>query len=117
MSIVYVNSSRQDDTELGRLMHDFHCASAEDMYSEILAERVRELKETQKGVDSMCKEMDQIYKEGEKRGEERGEMKKAKETALTLAERGMSVSDIAGIVKVSIKLVQEWLKGSTDMAR
>ena len=23
--IIYVNSKRQDDTELGRLMHDFHC--------------------------------------------------------------------------------------------
>ena len=111
--IVYVNSSRQEDTELGRLMHDFHCASAEDMYSEILAERVRELKETQKGVDNMCKEMDQIYKEGE----ERGEMKKAKEMALSLAAMGVSVEKIAQAAKVNVKLVQEWLTGSMDMAR
>ena len=111
--IVYVNSSRQEDTELGRLMHDFHCASAEDMYSEILAERVRELKETQKGVDNMCKEMDQIYKEGE----ERGEMKKAKEMALSLAAMGVSGEKIAQAAKVNVKLVQEWLTGSMDMAR
>ena len=39
-------------------------------------------------------------------------MKKAKETALTLVEKGMSVGDIADIVKVSVKLVQEWLFGS-----
>lgn len=45
--IIYVNSGCQDDTELGRLMHDFHCKDAEDMHSEILAKRVYELKETQ----------------------------------------------------------------------
>ena len=115
--MIYVNSSRQDNTELGRLMHDLHCKNAEDMHSEVLAKRVYELKETQEGVDFMCREMDEIYNEGAKRGEEHGriqgiaegELKKARETALTLAERGMTVSDIADIVKVSVKLVQEWL--------
>lgn len=38
------------------------------MYSEILAGRVRELKETPEGVDSMCREMDEIYNEGIERG-------------------------------------------------
>ncbi len=46
-----------------------------------------------------------------------GEMKKAKETALTLADRGMSVSDIADIVKVNVKLVQEWLSGDRSLAK
>ena len=36
----------QEDTELGRLMHDLHCKNAEDMHSKILADRVYELKET-----------------------------------------------------------------------
>lgn len=66
--IIYVNSSKQDDTELGRLMHDFHCKSAGDIYSKVLARRVYELKETQKGVQHMCREMDKIYSEGERRG-------------------------------------------------
>ena len=46
--IIYVNSSKQDDTELGHLMHDLYCKNADDMYSKVLADRVRELKETQK---------------------------------------------------------------------
>lgn len=54
----------QQDTELGRLMHDFHCKDAEQMNSEILARRVCELKETQEGVEFMCREMDAIYHEG-----------------------------------------------------
>ena len=48
--IIYVNSRKQDDTELGRLMHDLHCKKADEMHSPILAKRVYELKETQKGA-------------------------------------------------------------------
>ena len=70
--IIYVNSGRQDDTELGRLMQDFHCKDADSIHSEILAKRVYELKETQEGVDFMCREMDEIYKEGAKRGKTEG---------------------------------------------
>ena len=70
--IIYVNSKRQDDTELGRLMHDLHCKNAGDIYSSILADRVYELKETQKGVEFMCHEMEQIYSEGIENGIERG---------------------------------------------
>lgn len=121
--ILYVNSNRQDDTELGRLMHDFHCESAEEIYSEVLAKRVYELKETREGIETMCREMEQIYSEGEerglerglergmRRGVERGRMEQARETALCLSDRGMTVLDIAEILKVSTGRVQEWLSG------
>ena len=76
----------------------------------------------------MCKEMEQIYSEGKLQGEAQGrsqgiaeglaagEMKARKETALALAERGMTVTDIADIVKVSVRLVQEWLSGNIGLA-
>ena len=52
------------------------------MHSPILAKRVYELKETQKGVELMCHEMEKIYSEGmesgEKRGIEMGELKAKK---------------------------------------
>lgn len=91
----------------------------------LLAERVRELKETLEGVEDMCREMDEIYQEGievgekrgekrgERRGEERGkkqgEMKAKKETAVTLSEMGMTVEKIALAVKESTDLVQKWI--------
>ena len=116
--ITYVNGGRrEEDTELGRLMEDFHCRDPKDIHSEILAERVRELKETREGVEYMCKEMDKIYSEGEQRGEERGEMKKAKEMALSLAEMGIPVEKIAQAAKVSAKVVEEWLSGRVDLAK
>lgn len=110
--IIYVNSKKQDDTELGRLMHDLHCKNAADMYSGILADRVRELKETQKGVDIMCNELEEIYSEGIESGERRGELRKAKDAALSMAADGMEVDKIAYYLKVNIKTIQEWLEES-----
>ena len=107
--IIYVNSRKQNDTELGKLMHDLHCKKADEMHCPILAKRVDELKETQKGVELMCHEMEKIYSEGMESGEKRGELKKAKETALSMAEEGMDVKIIARLVKVSEKDVQKWI--------
>lgn len=108
--IIYVNSGLQDtETELGQLMHDLHCRRAEEMYSEVLAQRVSELKATEEGIDSMCKEMEWIYRESEQRGELRGEIKKAKKTAEALVEKGMPVKEIAEILNEKEETVKEWL--------
>ena len=107
--IIYVNSKKQDDTQLGRLMHDLHCKKADEMHSPILAKRVYELKETQKGVELMCHEMEKIYSEGMESGEKRGELKKAKETALSLAEMGLPVEKIAKAVNHNVNEVQKWI--------
>ncbi|HIT06591.1 MAG TPA: PD-(D/E)XK nuclease family transposase [Candidatus Scybalocola faecipullorum] len=127
--IIYINSKIQDDTKLGRLMHDLHCKNADEMYSEILAERMRELKETEKGVEHMCSEMDKLYNEGveagkkigekrgerrgerrgEKRGERRGRMKAKREMALSMAAMGMPAELIAQAAKESLSAVQQWI--------
>ena len=57
----------------------------------------------------MCHEMKKIYSEGMESGEKRGELKKAKETALSLAEMGLSVEKIAKAVNHNIKDVQKWI--------
>ena len=83
------------------------------MNSKVLAERVRELKETQEGVEFMCREMEQIYsegiEEGIEKGIEKGELKKAKDTALSMALDGMKIDKIAQYLKINPKLVQEWI--------
>ena len=49
--IVYVNTSMVDEeTPLGKLMHDFRCAQREKMYYDILAERTGAFKKTEEGV-------------------------------------------------------------------
>ena len=115
--ILYVNSKKQDDTELGRLMHDLHCEEADEMYSNILSTRVHQLKETAEGVNQMCQELEEIYNEGVERGEQSGflrgeqsgELKKARETTLALLEMGMSVKQIAKAVNLSVETIQNWI--------
>ena len=47
-------------------------APIQDMYSKILARRVKELKETQKGVDIMCDKLNELIAEERNEGEKRG---------------------------------------------
>ena len=110
--IIYVNSRKQDDTELGRLMHDLHCKRADKMHSPALAKGVHELKETQKGIELMCHEMEKIYSAGMESGEKRGELKTQKETVLFMAEEGIDVKQIVRLVKVTEKEVQKWIDES-----
>ena len=107
--ILYVNSKKQDDTELGRLMHDLHCEEADKMYSNVLSARVQQLKETEEGVNQMCQELEEIYNEGEQSGVQKGELKKARETTLALLEMGMSAEQIAKAVNLSIETIQNWI--------
>ncbi len=68
--ILYVNGAYRGDTPIGKLMHDFSCTDAADMYYGILADRVRFFKESKEGIKIMCRAMedmrDQTLKEGMK---------------------------------------------------
>ena len=46
-----------------------------------------------------------------------GELKKAKETALSLAEMGLPVDKIAKAVKISRDKVEKWLKESMSVVK
>ena len=124
--IIYVNSKICDDTKLGRLMHDFHCRRASDMHSTVLAQRVRELKETPEGGISMCEEMEKIYSEGRTEGRLEGRMEGRLEgrlegrmegqrkMALSLANMGMPSEKIAEAAGVSAEMVETWLSSSKN---
>ena len=85
---IYVDSSKDDGGELGRLMHE-------------------------KGVEHMCKEMEALRLEGV----EEGRMEEKKAVAYSLADRKMSAEEIAEIIKVNIETVKGWLAGSVSAAR
>ena len=66
--IVYVNGAYRDESPIGKLMHDFSCKNPADMYYTPLAEQVRYYKEDAKGVEAMCRIVEDIV-EQEKREE------------------------------------------------
>ena len=53
-------------------MHDFFCTNPNDMYSAVLAERARFFKESEEGVTTMCRVMEELYNEGVAEGREEG---------------------------------------------
>ena len=61
--IIYVNSSIQDETKLGKLMQDFWCKQGEEMNYKVLAERVSFFKEKKEGVNQMCEILDEVKRE------------------------------------------------------
>ena len=61
--IIYVNSQIKDESALGKLMHDFFCTDAKDMFYPVLANRVQYFKQDAKGVATMCRAMEEMRNE------------------------------------------------------
>ena len=99
--ILYVNGEYRGESDIGKLMHDFNCTSADDMNFALMAERTHYLKENPKGVSNMCKAMEEL------RNESRKEM--AIEMAQSLYEQGVSIEQIAKASKVDVDTVKGWL--------
>lgn len=74
--VAYIDVSQADDSPLGKLMHDFCCRNAEDMYYPELREKVRYYKETEKGVTIMSdlfeKYLQEEHAEGRAEGKAEG---------------------------------------------
>ena len=66
--ILYVNGAYRGDTPIGKLMHDFSCTDAADMYYGTLADRVRFFKESKEGIEIMCQAMEDMRNQTLKEG-------------------------------------------------
>ena len=118
-NIMYVNGEYRGDNPLGRLMHDFSTPNADDMFYDELARRVRYHKQDEKGVQNMCKIIeeygDERAAEAFKKGEEagialglaQGEEKKAIEVIRNLDANGVSIELIAKSVKMTEEQVKK----------
>ena len=100
---MYVNASHQDlNTELGRLMHDFHCVRPEDMMNPVFAEKAGKTK----GVKRVSAFQDMVDDmEANFRAEERQNI------ALSLLKLGQNaLEDIAKVCNMTLQQVQELAK-------
>ena len=116
--ILYVNGEYRDDSDIGRLMHDFNCTSADDMNFPLLAEKTRYLKENTRGVSEMCRAMEELYAEGKEEGRaegmEQGKLEQAKAMAQKLLRKGDSLEEIADLVGYSVATVEKWLTPAAE---
>jgi hypothetical protein len=96
-----------DANPVGKLMHDFRCTSADNMYYNILADRVRYFKENERGRESMCKLLEDMRNETE--------IKRSESIALNLLEIGkMSVEEIASATGLTVECVNNLAGGMTS---
>mgnify|MGYP002626543328 CR=1 FL=1 len=98
--ILYVNGEFRDESNLGKLMHDFSCTNPDDMKLEFLAEKTRYFKKDERGLKRMCKIMEDLV--AEERNEEREEI------AIGMLEVGkMTYAEIAAVSKLSENKIEE----------
>ena len=94
--IIYVNAQIQDETALGRLMHDFSCTEPSEMNYQILADRVRYFKQEKEGVLAMCRMLEEMRNETA--------LETTKKFALRLIIRGKdTLEEIAEITNLSLE--------------
>ena len=64
-----MNGEYRHSDPIGKLMHDFHCRTGDDMFYSPIAERVDYFKETEGGNEQMCRAVEDLTKKYEQRGE------------------------------------------------
>lgn len=100
--ILYVTGEYRDESDLGKLMHDFNGTKADDMNFKLMADQTRYLKENPKGVSEMCRIMEDMRNESLKEGIQ----EEKKMTVYRMLEAGKYfVDEIANISGLSLEEV------------
>ena len=98
--ILYVNGAYQGDSDIGRLMHDFRCCDAKNMYFKEMQEITHHFKETEEGVEYMCRAFEETRNEGK--------YQEKIETAMRMIRDGaLPLEKIAQYSGLPIEKVQE----------
>ena len=109
---MYVNGDYRGDNPLGKLMHDFSMTNADEMYYNELASRVRFHKQDEKGVQNMCKIVEEYGDEraaealkiGIEKGIEQGMQKQAVATAKKLLkDKKYTVEEISALLNIPVE--------------
>ncbi len=99
--IIFVNGVYENPNDsIGRLMHDFKCVHADDMYNSELIERFRHFKETEGGMSEICKLI-----------EDRLNEEKIDDIKALLMLGKLTREEIANLLNVSIELVENVANG------
>ena len=115
--IIYVTSQIKDETKLGRLMHDFSCTDAKDMYNKVLADRVRYFKEDERGVEIMCREMEIMRNQAHEEGIEKGRIMQLIKQVCVKMQKFSSAEEVANdLVEQDVPLIQKIMNVAPDFA-
>ena len=105
--IIFVNGEyKNNDTDIGKLMHDFRCKDSEDMYFPELADKVKYFKETEGGNETMCKMMEDMRNEVAVEAA----AKKAEEVVIKMLKRKLDINEIVECSGLSLEEVEKLKK-------
>ncbi len=101
--LVFINGEARGESAIARLMHDFRCAEAEDMYYTELRKSVERLKNTEEGMGRMGGSYEEIMNrgraegknEGRAEGRIEGRMEVNRETAIKMKADSLPIEAIA----------------------
>lgn len=100
--IIYINGAYKNDaSDIGKLMHDFRCTNAIDMYFDVLKKGMRHYKETEGGRAEMCKAVEDYVE------------KKQIESAKEMIADNLPIEKIARYSGLSLDKVRELAKTKT----
>lgn len=96
--IIYVNTDYQDEnSDLGKLIHDLKCQNPEDMYYPEFANRMAYLKSNKKEVNTMCRAVTELVDEA------------LTKVSVNLAREGIDVETISTATQLPIEVVEQLL--------
>ena len=110
--IIYVNGATRSKSDIGKLMHDFQCRNAAEMYFDILKRQVNKFKNSEEGRCYMCEAMERIAERNKAKGIAEGEARGKRETMLATAKRMLkdgilALKDVARYSGLSLAQVKK----------
>ena len=108
----------ESQSEIGKLMHDFLCSNAAEMYFDILKRQVSQFKNSEEGRHYMCEAMERIKAEGivegVARGKAEGEARGKRENMFATAKRLLAngklmlkeIAECTGLSLAQVKKLQ-----------
>ena len=104
--IIYVNGATHSKSDIGKLMHDFLCSNAAEMYFDILKRQVSHFKDSDEGRHVMCKAVEEFA--------ERREARCKRETMIATAKRLLAngklmlkeIAECTGLSLAQVKKLQ-----------
>ena len=107
--IIYVNAQYEDDSQIGKLMHDFNCSNPGDMKYSYLAKKATFFKEETEGVTHMCQIWEEIKAEGFAEGKAEVRISTAEKMLLKNQFSTDMIAEISGLTVEEVEKLKEKL--------
>lgn len=106
--IIYVNGAyKNDESDIGKLMHDFRCTSSIDMFYDVLKKGMRHYKETEGGRAAVCKAIETYGENQRTEGKTEGKLEEKIDTAKRMIADNMALEKVAEYSKLPLEKVKE----------